>query len=110
MAIGNTAAAKINTSGYLCSPSGQAPSSEAQAHMERFLSIVGEIQNDQDEGHNRHCPDCFVTIHGLQVQATFKTSIVRLSRNIDNYFALFNGFLFNSTGPPLGSRAPPSFQ
>jgi hypothetical protein len=78
--------------------------------MERFLSIVGEIQNDQDEEHKRHCPDCFVTVFGLPVQATFRAEALKFSRHIENYFAQFNGFYFSPTGPPLGGRAPPFFQ
>ena len=110
MASVSATSAKITASGYLCSSSGQAPSAEAKAHLESFLSLVGEIKNNGDADHTHHCPDCFVTVLGLPVQATIKAEPLRFSRHIENYFAPFNGFLFNPTGPPLGGRAPPFFQ
>jgi len=99
-----------NATGLFCNPSGQTTSPEAQTHLTDFLTLVGEIKKDGETENKHHCPDCFITIIGLPTQKTFRASPAHFPRALPSYFSLFTSFHFNTTGPPLGGRAPPLFR
>lgn len=110
MASANAASPNIKTGGYFCHESSQTPSSEAQAHLKEFLSLVGDLDENGDSDTTHHCPDCFLMILGLTVQKPTVPASPNFSRNLTHYFATFKGFQLTPTGPPLGGRAPPLFQ
>ncbi len=96
-------------SGLFCNPSGQAASPEAQTHLTEFLNLVEESKKLGGSENKHHCPDCFITVIGLETQKVFRATPVRFPRVLPSYFSIFTGFQFTPTGPPLGGRAPPLF-
>ena len=99
---------QIDTSNYLCLPSGQPQSIEAKAHLIEFLTTIGELEEPDPASSGDHCSNCILIGTALPTKpfrhVSDETYIIKTL--FPSYSVTFSYF---PTGPPLGGRAPPHF-
>lgn len=92
----------------LCNPSGQPLSLEAQARIDALETYLGLADDGGDETAPPHCEDClppFVGLESASVEAD-RPRVAPVPASVADMRAEHP----SQRGPPLGSRAPPSFR
>lgn len=97
----------IDLTSYLCAPSGQPMSPNAEAALTDLLELLGEDSEDTEQP-SGHCDLCTLSNIALL------TSEQRLCDQPDGqqlpvFVAFEIGLVHKAQGPPTGSRAPPYF-
>ena len=99
--------AGANVGAYICNPSQTAPSDAAQAAMTELLVTLGEIDPKPDVPSDNHCDNCVVAFANSAHRS--ETSISQAyTLALDAFVQTSTGFFYQSQGPPLGGRAPPT--
>lgn len=95
---------------YLCNQSVGAVELKAQIELRMLLSQLGlDIDDAPQEPASEHCQDCVLTVFAVSFTQAVNTGLVHFAAGRAFPVPEFRGFIFKTQGPPLGSRAPPTF-
>jgi len=102
-------ASAIDAQGYLCNPSGQSASIEANIKLREFLVAVGEVDENSKTAQGEHCFECLASSFAVLTSSTRlgKSSFHREHKPRAKFD---KGPIQTQRGPPVGERAPPIFQ
>lgn len=100
-----------DVSAFICNPSNNTPSAQAQAQIDNLLAVLNNHPNEEPAHENaEHCSNCVVSFHSLlTAPLNFLTSTTFPSQKT-RYFQNYAASIPTARGPPLGGRAPPIFQ
>ncbi|MEM8985454.1 MAG: DUF2946 family protein [Pseudomonadota bacterium] len=100
------AAATGDAAALICTPYGNASDGAAAAAQELIDLFGAEEQAPAEDG--EHCPLC-VFAHSAALAVPAATPLVAPHRTDQTCIRFDPGHFRDATGPPLGQRAPPSF-
>lgn len=102
-------ASAIDAQGYLCNPSGQNASIEADIKLTEFLVAVGAIDENSETAQGEHCFECLTSSVAIAANST-RLGENSFHRKSEPRKKFDKGPIQTQRGPPVGERAPPILQ